>query len=51
MKGLSSGAWKIMMRGFSLCMNLHMFLILSVGIKVLIELRVDERMSDTGLRE
>ena len=51
MKGLSSGAWKIMMRGFSLCMNLHMFLILSVGIKVLIKLRVDERMSDTGLRE
>lgn len=51
MKGLSSGAWKIMMRGFSLCMKLHMFLILSVGIKVLIELRVDERMSDTGLRE
>lgn len=51
MKGLPSRLWKIMMRGFSLCMNLHMFAFLSVGIQLLIELRIDERMSDTGLRE
>lgn len=51
MKTLSSRLWKIMMRGFSLCMNLHMYGMLSLGIKMLIDLRIDERLSDTGIRE
>ncbi len=51
MQTLSSVLWKIMMRGFSFCMNLHMFGILSLGIKLLIDLRIDERLSDTGLRD
>lgn len=48
---ISQGLWKIMMRGFSFGMHLHMFGLLALGIKFLIDLRIDERLSDTGLRE
>lgn len=43
--------WKIMIRGFSFAMQLHLYGILALGIKVLIDCRIDERLSDTGLRE
>lgn len=48
---ISQGLWKVMMRGFSLGMHCHMFGLLALGIKFLIDLRIDERLSDTGLRE
>ena len=51
LEALSPVLWKVMMRGFSCCMNLHMYGLLSLGIKLLIDLRIDERLSDTGLRE
>ena len=43
--------WKIMIRGFSMAMRLHFYLALAAGIKLLIDWRIDERLSDTGLRE
>lgn len=43
--------WGIMIRGFAAVMRLHWYLPLAVGIKLLIDCRVDERLSDTGLRE
>ena len=51
MKNIHSKMWKIMLRGFSFVMNMNMYLILAIGIKLLIDLRIDERLSDTGLRE
>lgn len=48
---ISSSFWKLMMRGFSVGMTWHMFGLLSLGIKLLIDWRIDERLSDTGLRE
>lgn len=43
--------WRIMIRGFSVAMELHLYLLLAIGIKLLIDLRIDEKLSDTGLRE
>ena len=43
--------WKIMIRGFAIAMSLHLYFPLAVGIKFLIDWRIDERLSDTGLRE
>lgn len=43
--------WKIMMRGFSAGMVFHLYFLLAIGIKLLIDLKVDERLSDTGMRE
>ena len=51
LKDLSQFMWFIMIRGFSYGMKWHCYLLLSIGIKMLIEHRVDERLSDTGLRE
>lgn len=47
---LKDTMWKIMIRGFSFGMKWHWYFLLSVGIKLLIDLRIDERLSDTGLR-
>lgn len=52
-KGNSSPSqllWKIMIRGFSIGMSLHLYFLLSLGIKLLIEFQMDERLSDTGKR-
>lgn len=49
--GLSQSLWKLMLRGFSFGMTCHLFGPLSLGIKLLIDLRIDERLSDTGMRE
>lgn len=43
--------WSIMIRGFAAAMRFHLYLPLAAGIKLLIDCRVDERLSDTGLRE
>ena len=48
---LSSRFWKIMIKGFCIAMRLHLYYGLAIGIKLLIDIRVDERLSDTGLRE
>ena len=40
-----------MVRGFSVGMKLKCYLGLAFGIKILVNNRVDERLSDTGLRE
>lgn len=50
-RNISSYFWKIMMWGFSFGMTIHFFWILAFGIKLLIDLRIDERLSDTGMRE
>ena len=40
-----------MTKGFCTGMKFHLYLLLSVGIRTLIQQRVDEKLSDTGLRE
>lgn len=48
---LKQPLWKIIIRGFALGMRHQWYLFLSVGIKLVIDLKIDERLSDTGLRE
>lgn len=48
---LQQPVWKIMIRGFSMGMKFQRYFLLAMGIKLLIDFRVDERLSDTGLRE
>lgn len=48
---LKQKVWRILIKGFSRGMKLQCYLVLSFGIKQLIKRRVDEKMSDTGLRE
>lgn len=43
--------WKLMLYGFSVAMRLHWYGMLSVGIKLLVDWKIDERLSDTGMRE
>ena len=40
-----------MIRGFATAMHLHLYLPLAVGIMLLVDCRIDERLSDTGMRE
>lgn len=49
--GISSGLWKVMIGGFSVAMCFHWYALLAIGIKILIDLKIDERLSDTGLKE
>lgn len=51
LKDLSQPLWIVMIRGFSYGMNWHCYLLLSIGIKQLIKHRMDEKLSDTGLRD
>lgn len=51
LKNISPFLWKGMVWGFAWGMWLHCYGILSLGIKALIDWRIDERLSDTGLRE
>lgn len=48
---IPSLVWKVMIWGFSFAMYLRWYLFLALGIKLLVDCRVDERLSDTGLRE
>lgn len=50
-KGLTQRFWKMILRGFSGGMRCHMYLLMAYGILFLIRHRVDERLSDTGLRD
>ena len=50
-RNLQQGLWRIMVRGFSVGMKLKCYLGLAFGIKLLVNGRVDARLSDTGLRE
>lgn len=50
-KQLHIGFWKSGMRIFAIGMVCHCYGLLALGIKLLIDLRVDERLSDTGLRD
>ena len=50
-KDLSQLLWKWMLRGFSIAMQMHLLWSLSIGIKLLVDLRIDEKLSDTGMRE
>lgn len=48
---LKQKLWRIVIKGYSRGMKWQCYLALSWGIKQLIERRIDEKMSDTGLRE
>ena len=48
---LSQFHWRAMIRVFSVAMNCHLYGGIAVGIKLLVLFRIDERLSDTGLRE
>lgn len=50
-KELSQLHWRVMLRLFSMAINWKLYGVLVIGIKVLVLLRIDERLSDTGLRE
>ena len=43
--------WQVLIRGYSLGMRFRFYFLLALGTRELIHHRVDERMSDTGLRE
>ena len=43
--------WKMAMRLFSIGMFLHWYYLWAILIKLLVDCRIDERLSDTGLRE
>lgn len=47
-KGVQSGFWRWMLWGFSVAVTMHLYLILALGIKILIDAKVDERLSSTG---
>lgn len=48
---IDSRMWEFMLKGFAFAMNLNLYGGLAIGIKMLIDLRIDERLSDTGVRE
>lgn len=48
---LKQRLWRTVIKGYSRGMKWKCYLALAFGIKQLIERRVDEKMSDTGLRE
>ena len=47
---LKQNLWKIMIRTFSIGMKKQWYILMAVGIRMLISHRVDERLSDTGMR-
>ncbi len=48
---LQDKKWVVMTKGFCIGMKMRLYLLLSIGIRSLIRRRVDEKLSDTGLRE
>lgn len=51
LKSISPVIWRVMIWGFACGMRLHLYTLLAFGIRLLIGLRMDERLSDTGLRK
>ena len=43
--------WRFIIKGFAEGMKHQWYMLLAVGIKLLIDMKVDERLSDTGFRE
>lgn len=48
---ISSFMWRFMIRGFAIGMRFHLYTLLGLGIKLLVDCKIDERLSDTGKRE
>lgn len=46
--GVRSGFWKLMMRGFSMSLRWKWYGLLTFGIKLLIDWKIDSRLSSTG---
>ena len=51
LKSANETGWKIAMWGFAALMKIKALYILALGIKLLIDLRIDERLSDTGIKK
>lgn len=47
-RGIGSRFWKMAMWSFSVAVWLHFYGLLSIGIKLLIDTKIDERLSSTG---
>lgn len=43
--------WKLAIRIYALGMCLHLYYLWAVLIKLLVDFRIDERLSDIGVRE
>ena len=50
LSGVKSFGWKVMMWGFALLMHMRAYFLLAFGIRLLIDLRIDDMLSDTGLK-
>lgn len=50
-KKIPALSYKIMLGGFAFLMKCNMYLLLSLGIKLLVDCHIDERLSDTGRKE
>lgn len=48
LRGIKSAFWKIMLWGFCAAVNFHLYYLISVGIKLLIDLKIDARLSSVG---
>jgi len=40
--------YRIMITGFAFCMRFRLYRALALGMKVLVDLKIDESLSDTG---
>ena len=49
-KDIPSRMWRIIIRGFAVAMRFHMYWLLGFGIKLLIDLKIDEKLSDIGAK-
>lgn len=47
-KGVPSHLYRILIFGFALCMRYKLYHLLALGIKLLVDLKIDEVLSDTG---
>ncbi|MBR4341831.1 MAG: glycosyltransferase family 2 protein [Lachnospiraceae bacterium] len=45
---IPSVLYRIMISGFAKCMRYRMYRVISLGIKILVDFKIDERLSDTG---
>jgi len=50
MAGVWPWPWRVLLRGFAAGMHVDAYGLLALGIKLLVDLRIDERLSDTGRR-
>lgn len=50
-RGIRSVFWKIVLFGFGVMLNLRMYCLISIGIKMLVDLDIDGRLSSTGRKK